>query len=60
MRKATWYRFKEEGVPVIWHAWGMMSSEDGAYPAAIIEKEDGAVLVVEADQIQFTTPWSAI
>ncbi len=54
-RKAKYYRTTEEKFEyVIWHAWGQLADEDGAYPAAIIELEkNGKVEVCDADRLKF-------
>ena len=57
MRKAKYFATTEESHEIVtWHAWGQMGDENGSYPATIIEKEDGQVIVVEADRIQFCEP----
>lgn len=35
------------------HMFSTESSEDGSYPVAVVEREDGSVTVVDAHQIKF-------
>ena len=60
MRTAKYYATTEESFEIVtWHSWGQMGDQDGlSYPAAIIEKSDGEVIVTDADRIRFIEPYN--
>lgn len=59
MRKARLFGdYKKTGSfeLVTWHCFGQSGDGEESFPCAVVENEDGTVIVVDADRIQFVDP----
>lgn len=53
------YRKEENKARYGWfHQFSQLSDDDGAYPVAVIELDDGKMVIVWVDIVQFIEPYN--